>query len=629
MIGGHRPPTSPPGLAFSPEGDALLTQTPGDPRVRVLSVPDGREIRHLDFEFPRNSRITRRDWAAIPQGVLFGVPQTTNPNLIHLELWPYEGGPPHTVGSFQMAHWSVDHTGSSLALHRNERVSIRPLGGPAAITEKKIATVAMENEPWFVFSPNGDHLAVAEITGRLTMWPLNPDVMREPRILQQEEPERQFTPEFDADGSRLVWASGRAVSLWRLEGPPSADPVVLIRGVEITKKSTFHPSGNWLAVANHQSITFWAIRQPQPFVLRGHGSMVRQVSFTDDSKWLISCGRQHGVRTWPLNPGIGDTRDLGLAGVSNCNGLAVAPDGEQIILGGYGGARLISLSDSKARVLTLRPPDGGIYGAAFDSSGRRAATATFFSPGPPKKIRIWDIDSDALIRELPLAPPGESEDSWDWGVWQLAFTPGGKLFAAGERGIRRFDTETGRSEWIWQLERGWEASIGLSRDGRRLLATAFPRESTGAESYPVVLFDLVKGTRQTITSHGNRVVAVALDPSGTIMVTGDQQGAVRVGPADNGEPHLLLGHSDSVNRWGNALAVSPDGQWIASGADTEIRLWPVPDLTKPPLHTLPLDQLLAKLHELTNLQVIEDEASPTGYRLEIGPFPGWETAPEW
>jgi hypothetical protein len=55
----------------------------------------------------------------------------------------------------------------------------------------------------------------------------------------------------------------------------------------------------------------------------------------------------------------------------------------------------------------------------------------------------------------------------------------------------------------------------------------------------------------------------------------------------------------------------------------------MPDLTKPPLHTLPLDQLLSKLNELTNLHVIEDEASPTGYRLAIGPFPGWKTVPMW
>ena len=71
--------------------------------------------------------------------------------------------------------------------------------------------------------------------------------------------------------------------------------------------------------------------------------------------------------------------------------------------------------------------------------------------------------------------------------------------------------------------------MGMSRDGRLLLATAFPRKSTGAEANPVLLFDLAKGTRQTITSHGNHVVAVSLDPSGTIIVTGDQQGAVRVG----------------------------------------------------------------------------------------------------
>lgn len=32
---------------------------------------------------------------------------------------------------------------------------------------------------------------------------------------------------------------------------------------------------------------------------------------------------------------------------------------------------------------------------------------------------------------------------------------------------------------------------------------------------------------------------------------------------------------------------------------------------------------------LTNLRVIEDETSSTGYRLDIGPFPGWEKVPVW
>jgi len=55
----------------------------------------------------------------------------------------------------------------------------------------------------------------------------------------------------------------------------------------------------------------------------------------------------------------------------------------------------------------------------------------------------------------------------------------------------------------------------------------------------------------------------------------------------------------------------------------------MPDLSKPPLHTLPHDELIAKLKTLTNLRVVRDEESATGWKLEVGPFPGWETVPTW
>lgn len=69
---------------------------------------------------------------------------------------------------------------------------------------------------------------------------------------------------------------------------------------------------------------------------------------------------------------------------------------------------------------------------------------------------------------------------------------------------------------------------------------------------------------------------------------------------------------------------------IASGgADSSVRLWPMPDLPKPPLHTLPRAELLATLRSLTNLRVVADPGEPSGWRLEVGPFPGWETVPVW
>ena len=126
-------------------------------------------------------------------------------------------------------------------------------------------------------------------------------------------------------------------------------------------------------------------------------------------------------------------------------------------------------------------------------------------------------------------------------------------------------------------------------------------------------------------SHGDHVGAATLDLSGRFVVTGSGDGLVRVSPLDEAEePHLLYGHTARVT----SVSVSPDSRWIASAAeDGTIRLWPMPEGR--PLHTLPFEQLVAKLRALTNLRVVADAGSSTGYKVEPGPFPGWAKFPEW
>jgi hypothetical protein len=80
---------------------------------------------------------------------------------------------------------------------------------------------------------------------------------------------------------------------------------------------------------------------------------------------------------------------------------------------------------------------------------------------------------------------------------------------------------------------------------------------------------------------------------------------------------------------GYGLAISPDDKWVLTNAGPEIRLYPMPDLSQPPLHTLPHDELMARLDAMTNVRAVHDPKSSTGYRLEAGPFPGWRQVPRW
>ena len=77
-------------------------------------------------------------------------------------------------------------------------------------------------------------------------------------------------------------------------------------------------------------------------------------------------------------------------------------------------------------------------------------------------------------------------------------------------------------------------------------------------------------------------------------------------------------------------AIKKTRRWIVSTSlDGAMHLWRMPDLSRPPLHALPHQELIAKLETLTNIRVVRDDKSSTGWDIQVGPFPGWETAPTW
>jgi WD40 repeat protein len=237
-------------------------------------------------------------------------------------------------------------------------------------------------------------------------------------------------------------------------------------------------------------------------------------------------------------------------------------------------------------------------------------------------LRVFDLLS-GRSRSFSLAHL-ISDPSW-WGFWTLRFAPDGSLYAGGQGGIRQLvlpaeENGTILSETVYAAG---NAQLDLSPDGRRLLLIA--SRAPGPEAWEELsVFDLATRTSRRITTHGHRFRSAMFAPAGDVIVTGDAEGTIRVGPATGEAPHLLIGHGGPVQ----AVAASADGRWIASASE-DVRLWPMPDVTKPPLHTLPYAELLAKLDALTNLRVVRDASSSTGYKLDVGPFPGWKDVPTW
>jgi WD40 repeat protein len=438
---------------------------------------------------------------------------------------------------------------------------------------------------------------------------------------------------WDPAGMRLARSGpDKAVRIWSLAAPADAEPIELLRGdVGRPWDPKFHPSGRLIATADAGGLAVWPLRREYPFVIREHDGAVNTVVFDPRGQWLASGGTDDTIRIWPL---AGVSPEHGrvlwpLAGVSPEHGrdpfpgsefdisaMAASPDSGLLLAGSTLGPAVVAPVDGS--------PSTKLEGflttnaVAFSADGEHAAiVATKPEDFEKTLLYVYEVGSwDEAVFDVPGDYVSENPH----------FLRDGTILVVGEAGLWHVNLENRQRELIYQTNAaGSIGQFAVSRNEQRIALVELTGGSEGSTG-PAVVLDLDAGTTTSLEGHGDEVWAIALDPTGTVVVTGDGAGVVRVGPATGEEPHLLLGHEGRV--W--SVTIDPLGRWIASGGeDGTVRLWPMPDLTKPPLHTLPREELIARLKTLTNLRVVRDPESATGWRLTHDPFPGWETVPTW
>lgn len=278
----------------------------------------------------------------------------------------------------------------------------------------------------------------------------------------------------------------------------------------------------------------------------GGAVAVRALALDPLGRFLVSGSDDGRVLRWALD--AGGAREGDATHARPVRSVAVSPDGRQIVSGGQDGdLRCWDLDDlSCTRVwggmrdavssVTFLPDSRRVLATCAEGDDRRNAH--------DPTLQLWDASTGVLLARLR----GHFDN-----VHALALGADGAraLSAAGDGTLRLWDLRAGGSALGAS---GCVYSVDASADGRLRVAAN--------EDGSVALWadDAVEPHRR-LTGHTERVFDVALFPCGDRLVSGSEDGTIRVWDVRDGSCLLQLRAYETLV---DSVAASPDGSKFAT-----------------------------------------------------------------
>ncbi len=537
-------------LAFSPDGQKLLTSGTQDTTVKIWDTSTGQLIRAIEFEggFALENGVFNADGTQ----VVLGAKEAGEAGSIYtISVWDIAGGARlRTLENFNIKCFSND-------------------GAWALTIYKELVDVSTGEIVWTIpaeqsilkaeFSGNSQRLLTA-FGNLLEVWDLN----TRQRLSGKDF---QTTGSFGGITTMAISPDGFTVGIGYEDMGVKAGIVVANTLIEEQTVLTDGYVGN-SDIGAIRSVVFSA--DGQQFLCASEDGKV--YIFDTDSGERLGVLHEHSTQVTGLavSPTTGEVAaafvqtvkfyNIGqselvreLASQSPIHDIAYSPDGSYLLLGNGDGAALYNSSDLSP-VRTYAGQLGGAYDVTFSNDGERVLFATggqlsclYTIDGQLLAVLDGELESDNLV----------------------SFSSDGSRIITTARSSSRiilWDADTYEQIRTITVPQQVDSPATFSPDGLTIL--------TGCGDGKAYLFDALTGSQLRELPDGSSGNQVIFSPDGNLVASSG--GTIQIWDADTTELQLnLQGHY--IAMWD--MVFSPDGNYILSGSeDGTVNVWSIDGL---------------------------------------------------
>jgi WD40 repeat protein/class 3 adenylate cyclase len=500
------------GVDFSPDG-RMLAIAGQRGRVELWNVSTRKEVRELSVP----AAVALAGVHFSPDGsVIAAGEQETN----HVTLWDPRTG--HLIG---------------------RPIAVEPPGTGGA--------------QWVSFSPDSRRIAAPGADGTVGIWQVATGrrIGRPIRIGRDAVGEAIF-----AAGGRMLIAGDDAGSVSFVDvgtGRPIRRPLSV--GDKPVDALALSPDGRLVSAATYQGPVYvWDTKSGTQYgpPLTADTSPGNDVAFSPDGRTLVSAHLRSAV-VWNMDGEQAIGKPIG--GVNDLTtDVSFSPDGKRLVAGRFDGNTIVYDVATGRRLLRIGG-DSIVTAVASDPGGKLIAVATIDG-----HVRFFDPKSGAAI--------GPGLDEGNLPVWQLAFSPDGRLLAGAvdQNGAGQGLYTQRRQGKVQFWDVGSRRRIGrpITPGAGSVLSLAFTPDgtliATGSFRGRLDLWDVATRSRhgKPMRAADDGFESVAFDPSGRLVAAGGASPLVRVWRVTNQRPAFAPLTGRTVQTTGTSF--DPAGSFLAT-----------------------------------------------------------------